>query len=76
MNATRNTPRNTNCAQKSTTPKKGKLTVTLLRNVETTVGVQTFFAAELSADSVQGMMWDLWLEQSGCSPGCLGGWSQ
>lgn len=62
-------PKNTNCAQKSTTPKNGKFAVTRSRKVLRTLGVQTFLAAGLSVASEQGMMWFGWPEQSGCSPG-------
>ena len=49
-------PRNTNCAQKSTTPKNGKFTVTRFIKVLTTLGVQTSFATGFSASSVQCLM--------------------
>lgn len=50
-------PKKTNWAQKSTTPKNGKLSVTRFRNVLTTLGVQTFLAAGLLANSEHGRIW-------------------
>src|SRR5437764_7689432 len=75
-NASKKTPRKANCAQKSTTPKKGKFMVILLRKVETTDGVHTFLAAALSASSEHGRMWNVWFVQSGSSPGLSGGCAQ
>ena len=74
--AMRKMPRKANCAQKSTTPKKGKLTMMRLRKVLATEGVQTRLADPFSARSVHGTILFLLWEQSGCSPGCLGGRSQ
>jgi hypothetical protein len=64
-------PRKTNCAQKNTTPKKGKLRVTRFKNVLTTLGVHTWRAAGFSANSEHGLIRSSLLVQSGCSRGEL-----
>ena len=50
------TAKNANCAQKARAPKNGKLTVTRLRKVETTLGVQISLDPDSSDNSEQGLM--------------------
>lgn len=69
-------PRNANCAQKSTTPKNGKLAVMRLMKVLATLGVHTSCAASLVAVSAHGRIAPLSAAQSGCSPGWRGARSQ
>lgn len=59
-----NSPKNTNCAQKLTIPKNGKLRVMRLRNVLATLGVQTALAAGLLDNSEHGLRYSGCFEQS------------